>query len=872
MQSAFLRLVMTAMLVAAVGFSQSIPSPDAFAGFPIGSDGNLLRWEKIVDYFEILDEQSDRVLVRELGKTHNGNPFILATISSPANMARLDEIQATQKRIAYPGGLSEDEIDEIAKSSPAVVMVSCNIHATEIGASQMAIEIAHRLATDDSAWTKRVLDNVVFLLVPSFNPDGQVMVTDWNNRVRGTENVWAPLPYLYHPYIGHDNNRDAYMMTQPESRYGNQILFQEWFPQVYVDEHQQGNSGMRVFVPPFANPINPNVDPAIWAQAGKIGFAMYQALHEAGIDGVGYDQRYTGWWQGGFLRGAWFHNIVGMLTEVASANLASPVVQQKAELGKRPRGGSRAAWYDEREKDPAAPAPPPTDVMPRYDYPRPWLGGEWTLRDIINSELAITTALLESAADQRRRLIRTQIRMGLDAIAAGEAGDPWAYLFDPEQQDPAALYRLLEVLHFGGVIVERAEAAFEFDGRTWLEGTYVIRMAQPFRAYAKDLLEPQEHPDPGLMPPGKMADQPYDSTAWTLPLQMGVETVVAKEAFEAELERLGTIPQPEGEWLVAGDGGVLINAGPNKLATLINRLHSAGEPVRLTQAAAAGAPAGSVHIEDEPPAELEAWVRELGLTAADAPDELDSAQLEPVRVALYRPWTASMDEGWTRWLLEQYEFPFTPVFDADLREGDLRKKWDVLLIPGDRSDSSLISGNERQSTPKEYRGGMGEQGRKAIRQFVSQGGRLVVWHDSVEFAQQTFELPLRDGLRTLPRSRFSCPGCFLRVQVDADHPIGYGMPDEGTAVFDDDAAFEPLPAFSYVDFDVVARYPTDDLLQSGWMRGESHLSNLIAAAAVDYRRGSIVMIAFRPQFRAQPHGTFKLVFNAIQTAGLTIER
>ncbi len=873
MLRALLRPTALAVLLAFAAAAQTIPAPDDFAGFPIGSDGNLLRWERIVEYFGILDRQSDRVLVRELGKTHNGNPFILATISSPENMARLDEIQATQRRIAYPEGLTEEEIEGISESSPAVVLVSCNIHATEIGASQMAVEIAHRLATDESAWTRRILDNVVFLLIPSFNPDGQVMVTDWNNRVRGTEHVWASLPYLYHPYIGHDNNRDAYMMTQPESRYGNRILFQEWFPQVYVDEHQQGNSGMRVFVPPFANPINPNVDPAIWAQAGKIGFAMYQALHEAGIDGVGYDQRYTGWWQGGFLRGAWFHNIVGMLTEVASANLASPVFQEKAELGKRRGSSGRANWYDEREKNPEAPMPPPTDVMPRYDYPRPWLGGKWTLRDIIDSELAITTALLESAADQRRRLISSQIKMGLDAIAAGKQGDPWAYLFHPEQHDPEALYRLLEALEYCGVIVERAESEFRAEGRDWPKGTYVIRMAQPFRAYAKDLLEPQDHPDPGMMPPGKMADQPYDLTAWTLPLQMGVETVVAQRPFEAEFERLGSIPQPVGKWSGKGQAGTWIAAGPNRLATLINRLHREGAEPALLRKSAKDVPAGSVYVAAEQPAKLEQWVRDLGLTATPVDKAPGAAsKLGPVRVALYRPWTASMDEGWTRWLLEQYEFPFTPLFDADIRAGRLRERWDVLLLPGDRGDSQLIRGADRKSTPEEYRGGLGEEGRRAIREFVVQGGRLVVWHDGVEFAQKTFELPLRNALRATPRSQFSCPGCFLRVQVDPDHPIGFGMQPEATAVFDDDAAFEPLPAFSYVGFDVVARYPSDDLLQSGWMRGQTHLSQLIAAVEVKYRRGSVVLISFRPQFRAQPHGTFKLLFNAIHTAGFNMGR
>ncbi len=865
------------LLSAAFAQAGEIPTPSRFAGFVIGSDGNLLRWERIVDYFETVAQSSDRVRVEELGKTHNGNPFILATISSPKNLARLDEIRRTQHRIAHPAGLTEAEIEEIAWSSPAVVLITGNIHATEIAASQMAVEILHELATDDSRWTKNVLDHVVFLLAPSFNPDGQVMVVDWNNRVRGTDNTWAPLPWLYHPYVGHDNNRDAYMMTQPESRYINKVLFQDWFPQVYVDEHQQGNDGMRVFVPPFRNPINPNVDPAIWAAAGRIGFAMYQRLHEDGFRGVGYDQKYTAWWQGGFLRGAWFHNMVGILTEVASANLASPVVQLETELGKPPRNPmTRSEWYDEREKDPAAPLPPPKDVMPRYDYPRPWLGGRWTLRDVINAELAITRATLESAANERVRLIRTQIRMGLDAIEEGSLGDPWAYVFPTDQRDPGAVYTLLEALDYAGIEVGRAKQDFEAGGEAYVAGSYVIRMDQPFRAYAKDLLEPQEHPDPDEMPEGKMGDQPYDLTAWSLPIQMGVEAVAVELRFEAKLEALAEIPKPQTHIEGKRGAGWLIDARANRAAVAVNRFLLNGVEVGRAATVIAGREElgpGALWVPDIKRSRLVEMIGDLGLNAfglAAAPERV--VGVKPVRTALYRPWTASMDEGWTRWLLEQYEFPFTPLFDADMRAGDLRRNWDVLLLPGDRGDSRLVEGNDRESTPEEYRGGLGDKGRAAVRRFVAGGGTLVVWGDAVEFALQTFELPLRNALAGIPRSQFSCPGSFLRVQVDPERPIAYGMPEEATVLFKNDAALEPLPGFSFTDYKVLARYPGSELLESGWIRGEERLAYRIAAAEARYREGRIVLLAFRPQFRAQPHETFKFLFNAIHSAGADAAR
>lgn len=865
-------LIALSLLLASPLFAADIPHPDSFAGFEIGSDGNLLRWERIVEYFEIVAESSDRVLVEELGKTHNGNSFILATISSPENLARLDEIRETQYRIAHPEGLSEEEIDRIAWSSPAVVLITGNIHATEIGASQAAVETVHELATDDSRWTRHVLENVVFLLVPSFNPDGQVMVTDWNNRVRGTENAWASLPWLYHPYVGHDNNRDAYMMTQPESRYVNKLLFQEWFPQVYVDEHQQGNEGMRVFVPPFRNPINPNVDPAVWAGAGRIGFAMYQRLHDAGFTGVGYDQKYTAWWQGGFLRGAWFHNMIGMLTEVASANLASPVYQEEAKLGEPPQNGkSRTEWYDEREKNPQAPMPPPADVMPRYDYPRPWLGGRWTLRNVIDADVEITRATLESAANDRVLLIRSQIRMGLEAIEQGKLSSPRAFVIPSGQRDPGAVYTLTEALHYAGVEIRVAESEITADGRTFPAGSYVIPMAQPFRAYAKDLLEPQEHPDPSDMPVGKMGDQPYDLTAWTLPIQMGVEAVAVEAKVGGRTAPLDAVAAPATTFEGKGGAGWLLDPRPNRIATAIGRLQREGIEVSRVTAAVEGREewgAGAVWLPEISRDKLKSLTGDLGLQAAALPTTPEGiVALKPVRTALYRPWTASMDEGWTRWLLEQYELTFTPLFDEDMREKGGLSGWDVLLLPGDRSASRLLKGNERKSTPEEYRGGLGDAGRRSIRRFVAEGGTLVVWGDAVELALEVFELPLRDALERTPRGQFSCPGSFLRIQTDPEHPVAYGMPAEASVLFRNDAAFEPLPSFSFTDYRVIARYPGSDLLESGWIRGEEHLAHRIAAAEVRYRKGRIVMLAFRPQFRAQPHETFKLLFNAILSAG-----
>ncbi len=865
-------ILLPALLPSGFVQAQALPQPEDFAGFPIGSDGNLVRWEKIVEYFRMADQASGRIQVQELGRTTLDNPFILTIVSSPQNLARLDVVQAVQRRLAYPYDLSDEELERIAWNSPAVLLITLNIHSTEIGSSQMALELIHRLATEESPWMSNVLDHVVFLLVPSLNPDGQILVTDWYNKVKGSEHERASMPWLYHHYTGHDNNRDAFMLTQKESRLITKILYQDWFPQVFLDEHQMGFSNARIFVPPWTNPINPNVDPIIWAENGLLGFAMFTALHENGKSGVIYDQSYTSWWQGGFVMEAWWHNIVGLLTEVASVRIASPIEQEKAKLGVPPRGPSlsRRELRELMEKDPDAKLPAPRDVMPRNNYPLPWLGGTWRLRDIVDYELIATYALLEAVANNRVSLIRNQVRMGRTAIEKGRRGGPYAYVFPAQQHDSSSSYRLLEILHYAGVEVHQAAQAFEAGGQEYPAGTHVIRMDQPFRAYVKDILEIQKHPNPKDFPPGTMRDQPYDVTGWTLPLQMGVEVVEVAKPFEAELTRLDTIALPAGDFAAhSGSFGFLVEAGSNNKVIATNRLLQAQADVSwLTEEVEEDGrkhAAGTLFVEGADPDQMRRLSESLGLRIhqANAPVPLKRMRLNPPRVGLYQPWTASMDEGWTRWLLEQYEFEYITLHNEDVRKGDLRGKLDAIVLPADRGKRQVMQGNRSKLTPEEYRGGIGDKGLAALQGFVRQGGTLVLMHQGTEVALESWPLPVKNVLKGVSRSEFSCPGSLLEIQIDNRHPVAFGMPEKATAVFSNSPAFDLAPSFGYTDLQVIARYPANNPLQSGWIRGDSHLHNRIAAAEVGYEKGRIILIGFRPQFRAQPHNTFKLLFNAL---------
>jgi hypothetical protein len=857
------------------GAAEGLPAPEQYLGFRVGTDRKLATWEQVLNYMQMAARASDRVRYIEMGKSTMGNPFALLVISSPQNLARLEEIQANQRKLAYPYNLDEKAAEGIFAKNPAVLLITLTIHSSEIGSTQMSLELVHRLATEKSPYVQNILDNVVFLLAPSVNPDGQVMVVDWYNKNVGTEYEYAPMPWLYHKYTGHDDNRDSYMLTQAETRYVTRILYKDWFPLAFLDEHQMGSAGARIFVPPFDDPVNSNIDSAVIAGTNMLGMHMFNALNKAGYEGVVYGERYTWWWQGSAKNGAWYHNMLGLLTEVASARIASPIEQQRAPLFQSRRETPAGEGGGGAGADPRRPLAPPGDTWPRTNYPRPWLGGTWTLRNIIDYELVITWSLLETTAANRESMQRNFYALNRKAIEAGKKGDPFAYVLPADQHDPGALWKLLEVLDLTGIEIYRAKAEFQADGRTYAAGSFVIPMAQPFRNYAKDLLEPQTYP---MRPtrPGEVPARPYDVTGWTLPLQMGVETSKIDKPFEAQLEKLSGVPQMKGEMVVAkrGGAGFVVASGPNSKATLTNRLLQAGAEVSWTtdavQANTRGwsYPAGSLIVRNIAADKIQSLVSDLGLVGEQLTPADETAlrgkllRLRAPRIGLYQPWTANLDEGWTRWLLEKYEFPYTTLHNDDIRAGKLGEKFDVIIFTS-QSKNSILNGNRGVWVRPEHRGGIGEDGSRAIQQFVRAGGTLVTLDDAADFAIDELGLPVRNVLRGVPSDKFYCPGAILKIWVDTKHALGYGMPPESSAYFLNSPAFELSAPFSENEARAVAKYPSTNPLQSGWIGGPEHLYDRVAAAAVNYGSGRVVLLGFRAQFRAQPHATFKFLFNAI---------
>ncbi len=840
-------LVLTVGVCAAA--AGTVPSPEEFLGHRIGEDRYLAPWPKVVAYLERVAAASDRVTIESAGTSTLGNDIPLVVVSSPANLARAGRLREIARRLADPRGLAPGELDALVEEGRAIVLVTCTIHSTEVGSTQMAMELVHELATRDDPAALRWLDEVVLLLMPSINPDGQLMVVDWYRRWLGTEWEGAPMPWLYHHYVGHDDNRDFYMLTQPETRAVNRVLYHRWFPQVYLDEHQMGATGPRMFVPPQTDPLAPEVHPLIFRTADLLGTLMAFRLEEAGKTGVGSNMIFDAYWPGGTRNTAWWKNVVGLLTEVASVNVASPVYVDPGELA----GGAKGF----------------PEYARRANFPSPWPGGWWRLREIVEYELVATRALLEGVAAHRREVLRNMARMARDAVAAGRREPPFAFLIPPDQHDPVAAGRLVDLLVEHGVEVRRATARFAVGRVGYPVGTYVVPAAQPYRGFLLTMLRPQRYPRVRAYPGGP-ALPPYDATHWSLPISMGVSVEVAGVRFDARTERVPGAVWPEPE-VAAAAGGWTLDPAADSLPAAVNEL--LGEGVRLYRLARAG---GAVWIPPEAasPRRLAALARRHHLAPRPLPEPPRGAalRLAAPRVGLYRPWMASMDEGWTRFLLERYGFHLEGLENPAMRDGRYAGSIDVLILP-DIAPAIVRDGrpgpDRRQRwrpLPPGYQGGIGTRGGEALARWVRGGGTVVALNRSSRYLIELLELPVRDVVEEA--EGFRCPGSMLRVRWEAASPLAWGVAPGTPVFFASSPAFATRPPDPRFRRRVVARYPEDprDLLVSGDLEGGERLARRAALVELRVGRGRVVLFGFRPQYRAQTHATFKPLWNALYLA------
>ncbi|MEY4635273.1 MAG: hypothetical protein RJA55_1071 [Acidobacteriota bacterium] len=832
-----------------------IQSPEAAFGFRMGADRELVDWAGLEKYFATVAAASDRVEIVDAGPSTEGRRLIAAVVSAPENIARLEEIRTRARWLADPRTIEEPAAMALAARQPVIVALGMSIHATEIGATQAAPELLYSLATSQDPDVLRSLRNVVLILFPSLNPDGHAITVDWYRQWKGSEFEGTGMPWLYHRYVGHDLNRDSFMMNMAENRALADFFYRRWHPQVFLSMHQMGPRGARYFVPPNADPIDRNYDPLMWRTAGLLGHAMALALEEDGHRGVLQNALYDYYWPGYEDSAPLGHNTVTLLTEAASVRVATPITVAADQLI-----GGRGF----------------PDHSATTTFPNPWPGGLWRLRDIVDYNLSATRGLLGAAARYREELVRNFYRMGRRQIELGLKGGPFAFIIPPDQFDPHAARKLGQLLIEGAVEIRRAVEPFRVAETVYPRGTDIILMAQPFRAYAKTLLETQQYPVRRAAP-GAPVDRPYDVAGWTLPLQMNVKVDRIDQHFEppatTRLDR--AVIAPARVWGETRRPSFYVVDGRGNGASLaINRLLKSGAHVAWSAAAIAieghtYQPGALVVNEGQGVREaVEAIARDLGLrvTASAGPPPQGSRPLGHTRVALYKPWVESIDEGWTRWLLEQYEFPFGNIADADIRRGGLRARFDAIVLP-DMPADRMITGHPAGTMPPEYVGGLGTEGTEALRQFVAEGGTLVALDSASELAIGVLGAPVKDVTRGLPPTEYFCPGSVISLALEED-PLTYGVPRETAGFCAFNGAYDLLPAEAApaATARVIGRYAKSGVLLSGWLEGEGIVAGKGAMVEVKSGRGRAILFGFRPQHRGQSHATFRLFFNALHTA------
>jgi hypothetical protein len=809
----------------------AIPSPRSVFGFNPGDDRTVADWKQITDYFARLDKASDRVLVQTIGQSTLGRPLIAAFISAPENIRNLEKYKDIQRRLADPRlNPADGHLDfsgQLVKDGKTVVAISCSIHSTEIVASQMSTQLAYNLASANDQDTLSILHNTILILIPSPNPDGVDIVANWYRKTLGTASEGREPPELYHHYAGHDDNRDWFMLDLKETKAVTRLFWKEWFPEIVYDIHQQGSNGSRFFVPPFYDPPNPHIAPLLLRQVGLIGHKMAADVTAAGFRGVLTNALYDTWWHGGFRTAPYFHNSIGILTEAASARIMSPSSVTREQLSRSGTRGMRTAL----------------DVT--TNFPDPWLGGAWHPRDIMQMELIACHSVLSLASNYRADYLRNFYELGKAGLstepseARTEFREPIAYLIPAGQGRDENVAKMIGALVEQGVEVHRLEhelhaatgeqklgflvmsptnrrlVGLSMSEKSTHEvpaGSYIIFLNQPYRQNVLALFEPQLYPD-RTTATGE-AERPYDVAGWTLPLQMGVESRALLFVQEPANERKLTLIKNEND-------------------------------VR----------------------------RDLGLALWTNDKSPITNPIKPgIRVGIYQGPRGNMDEGWTRYVFDTFNAPFESLRDAGLKEGNLRSRFDAIVLPSEQTRAPVDS-----DPPTEGGRGIGEKGNGNLARFVADGGTLICFDGSCGSLIKQWKLPLKNVLEGLRSSDFYCPGSILGIDVDTSNPIARTMSKDTNAYFINSSAFELIDKAAAKANDVyagptrdevhvIARYAKDYVLRSGWLKGEDKIKDRIALAEVRMGKGRIVLFAFRPQHRGQTWGTFPFIWNAINLA------
>jgi hypothetical protein len=849
----YFRFLFCLFFLASISINAQIPKPSDVFGFEVGADYKLADYDQMLKYYEKLAASTDRVQMIEIGKSVMGRPMKLLFISSEENMKSLEKWRTISEKLSR-ARISPDEAKKLSYEGKAIVWFDGGMHATERAHAQMTSELMWRIASEESEEMKKIRDNVITLVVPVINPDGVDIVVDWYKKNLGTPYETTGPPILYQKYVGHDNNRDWFMSNMPETKAVTTILYNQWYPQIVHNHHQTSPSWARIFLPPFRSPVNPNIHPGVTTGVNLVGTAMANRFAMKKMTGVISGTAFSMFWNGGMRTTPYYHNQIGILTEVAHATPTPRFYDPKKKpknVGGKPSNG--------------------TEIF----YPYPWEGGESHFRDAVDYMLTASMGILDLAADKKDEFLYNIYDMGKDAIEDTEK--IFAYIIPKDQWNPSESINLTNILMQGGLEAHKATSPFSVGDKSYEAGSIIFYGAQAFRPYLTDLMEKQDYPDQFLYPGGP-PQPPYDLAGWTLPMQMGVTVDKVNESFNIKTEPI-TLKLSFKEGTVNGSGNFMFSNKDNLSALAVNRLQKAGYAVGKLKADYNDFSAGSFVVKGKRNLknEVSKLSKELGIDfkGANSIDNSKIIELNKIKVGLYKSWQANMDEGWTRWMLEQFEFDIDTLHNKDIKNGKL-SQYSAIIFPS-QSPNGILHGYRETSMPKKFTGGIGLDGMAKIDQYAKSGGTVVFFDSSSDLAIEQFGLPVRNVISNISSSNFFIPGSLIRMKVDTKNPLAYGMMDEVAASFNRSRAFQTIkqrksgeggaeeiadaPKANVIE---VTSYADKDLLMSGWAMGEDrYLKNKSAMIHIPHGNGDIVLFGFRPQFRGQPRGTYKLIFNSI---------
>jgi Zinc carboxypeptidase len=822
-----------------------VPTPVSVLGHTPGDDFYLADYDDAIRYFHALAASSDRIKMFKVGKSTQGREYEIAVISSPENLARLDEYKSIARKLADSRDLTDAQAKELARTSKVIVHIDGGLHSNEVAGGQHSIALAYKLlSTQGDPEIDAILNNVILVLWPTLNPDGQNMVVHWYRQNLGTQYEVSPMPQLFQEYVGHDNNRDGYMQNMIESQVVTKAEI-DYAPVIFYCQHQTAPFPARIWIPPFSDPISSNISPYMRSWLNVVGVQMSAALQQQHKPGAISEYQFDNWYPGFLDFTHVFRNEISFFTETALYRYATPRFYTVDEFPKQSQ-----------------------DLKALTMYTDPWQGGWWRLKDAVDYMVVGSMSVLDTAAKYREQLLYNRWQAAHDNIEHFKHNAPYAYVLPNPQADTPEAAQLANVMLMNGVEVHRAKEAFHANGIAYPAGSWVILMDQPFSNLAKELFEPQHYPQAILEGnSGKPVTLPYDVTGWTLPLQMGVHADAVTDPVTDDqrgaLELVKTIDVPKGSIDGAGPDFVLSHK-PNASFEAVNEILSAGGSVSFATApihTSEGQESGAFLVSGIGRATLSPILDKYGVSVTSSPHVEGAIPLHKARVGVYRPWAASIDEGWTRWILEKYGFAPISIYNAGIKAGDLKARFDTIILP-DMSKNQMMNGYKPGVIPSQYAGGIDNDGVDALRQFVQQGGTLVAFNQAATAAIDLLGLPVKNTLEGVSSDQFFCSGALLRIQLkDRGRPGLFGLPEDPIVMFERGPAFEPKPGFKGA---ILASYPAGiNPLESGVLLHPEKIEGQAAALEVAYGRGHIYLYGFKPQWRAQSHGAYKFFMNAL---------